>query len=161
LEDKIANKNDVNNKLTKDEGVGKADDPLDSFMKTIADDASMQDYEYYQMYYNQQLQKKYDDFAEKDGNDYDENVRDDVKMIEDDDNYGPMDSSKVITLEEILKNCKASTENENNDNDDKDHKNGNYNNNGKIINSRDNGKISENTENEENLGNTFNNIIFI
>ncbi len=120
-EDKVTTNTDVNNnKLTQDEGKPENEDTLDNFMKTIDNDTTMQDYQLYQMYYNQQLQKRYDDFANKEGNEFDDNVRDDVKMIDDDDEYKEYDNSKVITLDEIMKNCKAPTENANNNHEDEE-----------------------------------------
>ena len=162
LEDKVINIIDLPNNTAQSESKNTNEDPLDNFMNSIKNEASMQDYELYQEYYNQQLQKKYDDFADKDGNEYDENVRDDVKMIEDEEDYDykHIDSSKVITLEEIMKNCKASS-NETNDNQNGNgtaHKNGqinngNYNNNGKSLNSRDNDIEGKKNENQVDLGN--------
>jgi len=128
-------------------------------MKTIENESSMQDYQLYQMYYNQQLQMKYDEFADKDGNEFDENVRDDVRMIDDDDdNYNKeIDNTKVITLEEIMKNCKAAStndlENPNNENQE-DIKNGIYNHNGK--NSNGNGIANTNHREENDLGIYYN-----
>jgi len=65
------NKNTVNNKkneVTKIE----EEDTLDCYMKTIEKDATMQEYEIIQKFYNQQLQQRYDEVAEKDGYEMDE-----------------------------------------------------------------------------------------
>jgi ATP-dependent RNA helicase DDX46/PRP5 len=84
------------------------EDPLDAFMKTIEKDATMQDYQIYQAMYNQELQKQYDERADKSDR-YDAYSRlrkdsDHVKMIEDNPDEEIADETKIITLEDILNN---------------------------------------------------------
>jgi ATP-dependent RNA helicase DDX46/PRP5 len=78
------------------------EDPLDAFMKIIEKDAVIQDYELVQMMNRQQLQRQYDEITEK---------ADTVKMIDEEMEYDyernlNVDSSKIITLDDIMKKNK-------------------------------------------------------
>jgi ATP-dependent RNA helicase DDX46/PRP5 len=76
--------------------VDEEEDPLDAFMKTIEKEAVIQDYELVQMMNRQQLQRQYDEIADK---------ADTVKMIDQEMDYdeGNVDTSKIITLDDIMK----------------------------------------------------------
>jgi ATP-dependent RNA helicase DDX46/PRP5 len=75
------------------------EDPLDAFMKTIENEATLQDFQISQMLYNQQLQRRYDEIAEKDGLE----ERQDTVMIVEDQDLNKIDESKIITYDEIFK----------------------------------------------------------
>ena len=81
-------------------------------MKGIEKDATMQEYEIIQKFYNQQLQQRYDEIAEKDGYDIDDSGRNDEVQLNEKiifnhkETPGSVDKSKIITLEEILNQMK-------------------------------------------------------
>ena len=81
-------------------------------MKGIEKDAPMQEYEIIQKFYNQQLQQRYDEIAEKDGYDIDDSGRNDEVQLNEKiifnhkETPGSVDKSKIITLEEILNQMK-------------------------------------------------------
>jgi ATP-dependent RNA helicase DDX46/PRP5 len=94
------------------------EDPLDAFMKTIEPQSTLQDYQISQMLFNQQLQRRYDEIAEKDGL---EEREDNVMMVEDQD-MNKIDESKIITFDEIF-NKKTSPNSDKQENDEDFHRN--------------------------------------
>jgi len=94
------------------------EDPLDAYMKNIEKEATMQDYQIYQEMYNEQFQKRYDDFVERDSKKENKNIlnnynlidsNDEVKIIENDVEM-QIDESKIITFEDVMKLTKESKE---------------------------------------------------
>jgi hypothetical protein len=86
----IANKPSKIEPATKEE----EEDPLDAFMKTIEKEATLQEYQVIQYLTNESLQKRYDEIAQKDG-------EEDVEM-ESEEKKDVQYSNKIITLEDIL-----------------------------------------------------------